>query len=375
MAKKKATKKPIKKISKKRKENQRIKDRQKKTSAGDFSLNPKYYKELDEFKIYSDEKRVAKIFGAREKGRRKRFIRITSKSKRPFGWRFNYGVNLYNSLNASKLIRGISKIVKKLRWKIAPSDDIEKLKIQLREKEEAIISLEKSSEEARQEHEKFMNVFQERQKEILESRAKDFRSDIKQLKDLINKAKAEKVAESELQEFLYQHSWFFGSEYINAEPQKMRGARSKFDFYLERFNKTHDIIEIKLLSDPIINKDGSISAKVIQAVDQLIKYMESAIAVAHSRVISEEEGIRELRPRGVVIIGIDDSGAAREKLRMWNYQLAHITILTYEDVVERGQSLLRHLKEERSIKTAPAPRSTGLKRKTSIKKKVKKIKK
>ena len=142
---------------------------------------------------------------------------------------------------------------------------------------------------------------------------------------------------------LYNHSWFFGTEYINAEPQKLRGAHSKFDFYLERFNKTKDIVEIKLLSDQIINKDKSISAKVIQAVDQLIDYMESSMAAAHSAVISKEEGIQELRPRGIVIIGSDDSEDSKEKLHRWNYQLAHITILTYKDILEKAESVLKHI--------------------------------
>ena len=31
------------------------------------------------------------------------------------------------------------------------------------------------------------------------------------------------------------------------------------------------------------------------------------MAAAHSAVISKEEGIQELRPRGIVIIGSDDS--------------------------------------------------------------------
>jgi hypothetical protein len=71
--------------------------------------------------------------------------------------------------------------------------------------------------------------------------------------------------------------------------------------------------------------------------------MESSMAAAHSRVISEEEGIRELRPRGIVIIGGDSSQPAREKLQMWNYQLAHISVWTYHDVIEKAETVLKHL--------------------------------
>ena len=114
----------------------------------------------------------------------------------------------------------------------------------------------------------------------------------------------------------------------------------------ELFNKTNDIIEIKLSSETIINRDGTISAHVIQAVDQIIEYMESSQAVAHSSVLSNEEGIKELRPRGIVIIGIDKSPEAQRKLHKWNYQFAHINILTYEDVLDRAESILQHLKNK-----------------------------
>lgn len=335
-------------IKKNKKKTQETKAEQKKTSLGDFHPSSEYYEELGEFEVYSDEKRIAKIFGVKERGARKRFIRIMTRSKTPYGWRVNRGVNLYNYLNVNRLIEGIGKIVKKLKWKIVQKDNIEKLKIKLREKEDIIVNLEQLNEEARQQHEGIMELLKKEQRKVLKSKTRNFKGDIARLEKLIKEAENEKISESELQEFLYEHPWFFGTEYINAEPQKMRGVHNKFDFYLERFNKTNDIIEIKLLSDPILKKDGSISAKVIQAVDQLMKYMEGTIAAAHSRKISEEEGIYELRPRGIVIIGKDSSKEANEKLHMWNYQLAHIAILTYGDLVKKAQSLLKHIKEEKN---------------------------
>ena len=81
-------------------------------------------------------------------------------------------------------------------------------------------------------------------------------------------------------------------------------------------------------------------------MDQLIEYMESSQVAAHSTVASEEEGIKELRPRGIVIIGIDTSNRASLKLQKWNYQFAHITILTYTDVHKRARVVLNHLQNK-----------------------------
>jgi len=311
---------------------------------GDFSLDDKYYETLEEGKIFETEKRVAKIFGVRDKKSGEKFINLKSKSKKPYGWQFNIGISLYNALHVGNLFRKLRLIAKKFGWRGIDNleGDIELLKTYLREKEETILALEKANEDERDAHHKLMEQFREQQEKILKAKQKDFEGDVGEFEKLL----ASTSSENDLQEFLYNHPWFFGTEYINAEPQKLRGAHSKFDFYLERFNRTKDIVEIKLATDQIVNKDGSISAKVIQAVDQLVDYMESSIAAAHNTVISREEGINELRPRGIVIIGNDVSEKAKEKLSRWNYQFAHITILTYADILEKAKSVLKHLSEK-----------------------------
>lgn len=312
---------------------------------GDFNLNDKFYEQHDSFEVYSTEKKITKVFGLKDKkGSDEPYIKARSRSKTPRGWRFIYGIDLHTSEHVSRLVRGVLFIAKKFGWEIKPDQDLDKLKSQLRNSEETIIRLEKSNSSLREKHEELMIAFRTKQEEVLKSRVVEFEQNIDSLRKLINEVEANKVSEQDLQLFLYNHSWLFGTEYVNAEPQKLRGAHSKFDFYLERFNKTNDIVEIKLASEKIINKDGSLSAKVSQAIDQLIDYMESSQASAHSRVISEEEGIKELRPRGIVVIGNDLNPEAKNKLHKWNYQFAHITVLTYTDVLKRANVILGHLK-------------------------------
>lgn len=329
------------------------KDRNEKKKRANFRLAETHYQQLGEHKIFETETRIAKIFSVRDKNKGTEFINIKSRSYRPvykpkfhWDWKFNFGVSLYNALHVGSMINGLRSLARQLGWQaIDQTQDIDSLKAKLREKEENILDLERENKEERKAHELLMERFKIQQEQILRKNRVGFEKDVEDLKELVEKAKNKNVKEEELQEFLYKHTWFFGTEYVNAEPQKLRGAHSRFDFYLERFNKTNDIVEIKLLSESVINKDGSISAKVIQAVDQLIGYMESSIAVAHNRVLSEEEGIRELRPRGVVIIGSDNSQPARDKLQMWNYQLAHISVWTYIDVIEKAEAVLKHLEK------------------------------
>jgi hypothetical protein len=316
---------------------------------GDFDLNPEYYNQSHVFEVYSTERKITKIFGLQNKNDgqgTEPYLKARTRSKTPRGWRFSYGVDIHGPSHVSRFIRGILSIAKKLGWKISKADDLDQIKSGLRENEETIIRLEKSNQELREKHEELMTAFRQKQEEILYSRVGEFETDLNAFKTLLHPPEGTSISENNLQTFLYDHAWLFGTEYVNARPQVLRGAHSRFDFYLERFNKTNDIIEIKLASETIINRDGTISVHVIQAVDQIIEYMESSQAVAHSSVLSEEEGIKELRPRGIVIIGIDKSSEAQKKLHKWNYQFAHINILTYEDVLNRAESILQHLKNK-----------------------------
>ena len=307
------------------------------------------YQELGEAKVYESDIRIGKIFGVKDTGSNENLVRMLSKSykydrkKKAMKWKSNYGFNLYDYLQVDSLINGLRNIAKRLGWNVSEVTEINQLRNTIRQ--QAIqLSEEKSfREESEQRHQETLRILADRIKELSKSRLPSFKIDIEELEGKIKGDGERNISESELQEFLYNHSWLFGLEYLTSRPQVLRGAHNKFDFYLERFNKTNDIVEIKLISDKIINEDGSVSAKVIQAVDQLIEYMESSIAAAHSTVISEEEGIKELRPRGVVVIGsnVDDSTVA--KLHKWNYQFAHIKIMTYQDILEQGRAIIKNV--------------------------------
>jgi len=317
-------------------------------AGGDFNLNELHYEQTESFEVYGSEKKITKIFGVRNKyeANPEPYLKARTRSKTPRGWRFVYGIDLHSALHVSRFIQGIITLAKKFGWKVQQTEDIEQMKSQIRDSEETILRLEKTNEEWREKHGELMIAFRAKQEQILRSRIVEFEADVNAFDALVVNPEGKKIPEQDLQGFLYAHPWLFGTEYVNAQPQVLRGAHSKFDFYLERFNKTNDIVEIKLASDAIVNQDESLSAKVSQAVDQLIEYMESSQAAAHSTVISQEEGIHELRPRGIVIIGNDTSVVAKRKLQKWNYQFAHITILTYQDVLDRAKSVLQHLKSQ-----------------------------
>ena len=237
----------------------------------DFHLDPEHYEEIADETVYSEEHRVGKIFGVKNKSEKlSNEPYISAQSQFEFGkWKPNRGFNIHSWIHIPKLILAIRNIAKKIGWNIMEKEEnIDSIKVKLQEKENMIIELQKANNEARLEHEELMKKYLEQKDKLMKSRIEEFKETVKELNQKLQDAETKKIAETDLQEFLYQNSWLLGTEYVSAEPQKLRGAHSKFDFYLERFNKTNDIVEIKLLSDAIINQDGTISAKVVQAVDQ-----------------------------------------------------------------------------------------------------------
>ncbi|MFA5723536.1 MAG: hypothetical protein WC979_04735, partial [Candidatus Pacearchaeota archaeon] len=94
----------------------------KKKSTNEIKLNPKYYKELHSEEIYSEETRVGKVFGVRQKDTGEEFIQLKGKSKTPYGWQYNRGFNIRQQDYLSKLINSLRKIANKIGWSIKTED-------------------------------------------------------------------------------------------------------------------------------------------------------------------------------------------------------------------------------------------------------------
>jgi hypothetical protein len=310
----------------------------------DFDLNDPY-STLEDHDIYALKNKRGKAFGVLDIENDDEFVRMLSKSKKPYtdSASANRGFNVYSAMQIDKLFNALRSISRTLGWESEETKEIDKLKSELQEKNETIANLRSSVSEQKE----ILRDLRQEQEKYLKSRVKEFQETLDELENKLERAKNEGIEEEELQDFLKQNPWLFGAEYASSEPKKMRGAENEFDFFLERYNGVNDIIELKRISDSILrSSDGKIAAKVTRAVDQCIGYMKQTIAASHNSVISEQEGIEELRPRGVIIIGHDASKDAKEKLEDWNYRLNNIEIMTYNDIYDKAENTLEKIKVE-----------------------------
>lgn len=66
---------------------------------------------------------------------------------------------------------------------------------------------------------------------------------------------AESSSESDLQDFIQQHPWVVGLDYVLVRP-RFETPRGELDFILERYDGFHDVLELKSPKDPIITVIG-----------------------------------------------------------------------------------------------------------------------
>jgi len=180
-------------------------------------------------------------------------------------------------------------------------------------------------------------------KEYRKVKIPDYKKDIKEFESLINSSKKEK----ELQRFLTKHPWLLGLEYENSKPQKIAPGQ-RYDFYIEKYDGYADIVEIKKSNDILFDNNGRITSVFSRAIQQIIDYIDDALYYADNKRLSEKLKFNFLKPKGILIIGRRDSNT--ERIKNLGYYFHNIEILTYDDVLDRGKTILNHLLNKRRVK-------------------------
>ncbi len=176
---------------------------------------------------------------------------------------------------------------------------------------------------------------------------------LKKFKDLIEKhSKYTKKDEKSVHSFLSENYWLLGIEYfdrviktsINEFGKKIN--ETKFykstaipDFTIEMINGNIDecvVIELEAPNDMIFKKDGNLSKEVFDGIHQAMVYT----------VLKEVEG-REAH--GIAVIGYNGE-TDKEKikqLRILRNNYPFIKILTYNDMINTAQNVIKFLEEYR----------------------------
>ena len=128
-------------------------------------------------------------------------------------------------------------------------------------------------------------------------------------------------------------------EYENSTPEKI-SVGQRYDFYVEKYDGYADIIEIKKVNELIFDKKGKVTTVFSKAIQQLIDYIDDAILWGNNKRLSKKLNFNFLKPKGILIIGKNQDV---ERLKNLQYYFHNIEILTYDDVLERGKNIIKHL--------------------------------
>jgi hypothetical protein len=190
-----------------------------------------------------------------------------------------------------------------------------------------------------------------------------YREDLDELKIRLTKDLPETRGKDSWQKWIYKHNWLFGIYYLSPPIQKEKvGFDNIPDFLFATLDGFIDILEIKKPSFDVVIEDpshaGSYSwcPETNTAIGQTVNYIQQVELnqlqlvkrINHKYKDQYQMTINVLKPRALILIG-DSSGwktQKKEAFRTLNYSLHGIEVLTYSDLISRGESIILMLERK-----------------------------
>lgn len=163
------------------------------------------------------------------------------------------------------------------------------------------------------------------------------RAGIEELRALLDQ---DEVAESELQRCLTRNPLLFGSQYREVKPKHQLGNQYEMDYALVRLTGLVDLVEIERSTDPVYNKKGDPSGRLVHAEQQVLDWL-SWIEEHSSYARKYLPGLE--RPLGYVVIGRDRDldEKAKQRLARRNATLSgSLEVFTFDQLAQRAEALL-----------------------------------
>lgn len=161
------------------------------------------------------------------------------------------------------------------------------------------------------------------------------------------------------QKWIYDNNWLFGVNYQKPiERQKINITGAMPDYLFPTLDGFADVLEIKLPSFEVIEEDSSHPGSWVwskhsnYAIGQVVNYLGEIdrlrleIEAAIERVYKIKFSL--IKPRAFILIGKSDTWdqIKKEGLRKLNHSLHGIELLTYLDLVKRGEAFIESSKDE-----------------------------
>ena len=160
----------------------------------------------------------------------------------------------------------------------------------------------------------------------------------------------EDLTEHKWQDWFETNSWVLGSEFVKVLDERNIDTENISDYLMEAYDGFLDIIEIKRPEGQLkfwaSNKDhGNYipSSDLIKAITQATKYIHEVEREANSvKFLEKVDHVKAIKPRCTLIFGRSNewNDKKREAYRILNSNYHHLTILTYDHVLERAKRII-----------------------------------
>jgi len=174
---------------------------------------------------------------------------------------------------------------------------------------------------------------------------------IAELEGLLNSPQPESV----LQTWAARNSWCFGLQYAAFDDERRLSMADQADLLLPRLlDGCRDLVELKRADVDVLrvikkNVYG-FTESVVSAIAQAVHYLDVLREDAGPQGgIRGAPGIRAFHPEAIVAVG-RSQGWDDERLRAWvrlNAHLSGVQVLTYDELLDRGRTILRLLTKPR----------------------------
>lgn len=187
-----------------------------------------------------------------------------------------------------------------------------------------------------------------------------FQNRIQELEKRLKSGKYQETrGKNSWQSWIYKNNWLFGIQYQQPiEKQKINLSGSMPDYLFPTIDGFLDILKIKLPSNKVIIEDDSHPGsyrwcgETNKAIGQVVNYLNDIdrLQLELTRKIKTEYewDIFVIKPRAFIFVGTKDewNHAKKEALRKLNYSLHGIEVLTYTDLIQRGQEIIQRYTQE-----------------------------
>jgi hypothetical protein len=182
---------------------------------------------------------------------------------------------------------------------------------------------------------------------------------LEDLRVRLTKNYSETKGKNSWQNWIYENNWLFGIQYLKPIDRQRISYDNIPDFLFPTLDGFLDILEIKKPKCDVIKRDEShagayswcpVTNKAIGQVVNYLREMEQGQLLLMKKInekYKDEYGISlyAFKPRAFILAGTSENWKPKEKevFRNLNYSLHGIEVLTYSDLILRGESLISML--------------------------------